>query len=303
MSIWKCVTMSVTAVLAVLLSATMAWAGPNDLQLSRFGDFQTIDREGCTNTCGFVEADEAGFSALTKDLGQVFAPRLIAPSETLGQAGFAVKLMTSFSTIPHDSVTDGETTPYWQKGMEGRSPDPVLFTSHLQVRKGLPFSFEVVGNLAYLYASEMFAMGADLRWALNEGFDYFPDVAVRGSVNTLVGAPELNLINAAWDLSASKSFGLAGVTSITPYVGYQQLYTIASTRVLNAYPQDPRPPQFSRNDANVRFAPEFVFSQRTAQANRVFLGSRLNVWILSFTLEAVFGDTVNQYTFAGGFDF
>ena len=279
-----------------LLVSSVAMALPNDLTLSRLGEFQHVEHEDCINTCGFVEPDEAAFRNLTRDVGQVFAPRLIAPSETLGQAGFAVKLMTSFSTIPNEE-------DYWRRGVEGTNPDPVLFTSHLQVRKGLPFSFEVAGNLSYLFASEMFAMGADLRWALNEGFDWFPDVAVRGSVNTVVGAPELNMVNAGWDLSMSKAFGLGGVVSLTPYAGYQQLYTIASTRVLNAYPQDPRPPQFSTSNPQVRFAPEFVFSQYTSQANRFFVGTRLNTWILSFTLEAVFGDPVNQYTFAGGFDF
>lgn len=290
-------------VTSVLFMSQSAMALPNDLTLYRLGQFQIVENEDCVNLCGFVPLDANNqpvgtedFRNLTADLGHVFAPRLIAPSETLGQAGFAVKLMTSFSTIPNEE-------DYWRNGVEGRNPDPVLFTSHLQVRKGLPFSFEVVGNLSYLFASEMFAMGADLRWALNEGFDWFPDVAVRGSVNTVVGAPELNMINAAWDLSMSKSFGLAGVTNITPYVGYQQLYTIASTRVLNAYPQDPRPPQFSTSNPNVRFAPEFVYSQYTSQGNRFFLGGRLNTWILSFTLEAVFGERVNQFTFAGGFDF
>ena len=289
-------TVGATLVMASLLTSSMALALPNDLTLSRLGEFQLVENDDCVNTCGYVEADELAFRALTRDLGQVFAPRLIAPSETLGQAGFAVKLMTSFSTIPNQE-------DYWQRGVEGSNPDPVLFTSHLQVRKGLPFSFEVAGNLSYLYASEMFAMGADLKWALNEGFDWFPDVAVRGSVNTVVGAPELNMINAGWDMSMSKSFGLAGVTRVTPYGGYQQLYSVASTRVLNAYPQDPRPPQFSTTNSQVRFAPEFVFSQYTNQINRFFVGTRLNTWILSFTLEAVFGDTVNQYTFAGGFDF
>lgn len=287
---------------ALMISST-ATALPNDLTLYRLGEFQVVESDDCTNLCGYVPLDENGepagteaFRELTADLGQVFAPRLVAPSETLGQAGFAVKFMTSFSTIANEE-------DYWQEGVEGRNPDPVLVTSHLQVRKGLPFSFELVGNLSYLFASEMFAMGADVRWALNEGFNWFPDVAVRGSVNTLVGAPELNLVNAGWDLSMSKSFGLAGVTNITPYVGYQQLYTVASTRVMNAYPQDPRPPQYSTSNPNIRFAPEFVYSLHTAQANRFFLGTRLNTWILSFTLEAVFGGTVNQFTFAGGFDF
>lgn len=288
------------AALMILFMAPSAWAGPNDLRLSRFGSFEREEHPSCVNVCGLVETDDEGFSLLMRDVGQVFAPRLIAPAETLGQAGFAVKLMTSFTMIPNEE-------DYWQRGVEGRNPDPVMFTSHLQVRKGLPFSFEVAGNLAYLYASEMFSMGADLRWALNEGFAWFPDVAVRGSVNTVVGAPELNMINAGWDLSVSKSFGLGGVAALTPYLGYQQLFTMASTRVLNAYPQDPRPPQFSTTDPNVRFGPEFVFGNQVSQVNRFFLGSRINIWLLSFTLEGVFGPsgggTRNQFTFAGGFDF
>ena len=284
---------------ALTLSASVASAGPNDLRLNRFGEFREIQDPDCTQICGEVVRDTEAFEAFTSEFGQVMAPRLIAPSETLGQAGFAMKLMTSFSQIPHQE-------DHWQRGLEGRSPNPVLFSTHLQVRKGLPFSFEVVGNLGHLYGSEIFTMGADLRWALNEGFDWFPDVAVRGTVNTVVGAPELNLVNTGWDLSASKSVGIAGVMALTPYIGYQQLYTIASTRVLNAYPQDPRPPQFSRTNTNVRFAPEFVFGQTTTMANRLFLGTRLNVWIMSFTLEGVLGlgdANVNQYTFAGGFDF
>ncbi len=298
MSLWREAT-TLVVVVGITLSSAMAFAGTNDLRLSRFGTFEEIDHEDCVQICGQVSRDVDGFNRFVSEFGQVMAPRLIAPSETLGQAGFAVKMMASLSDIPHQS-------DHWQTGLEGRSPNPLLFTGHLQVRKGLPFSFEVAGNLGYLSGSEIFSMGADLRWALNEGFDWFPDVAVRGTVNTVVGAPELNMINTGWDLSASKSFGLAGVTSVTPYIGYQQLYTIASTRVLNAYPQDPRPPQFSRTNPQVRFAPEFVFSQTTEMANRLFVGGRLNVWIMSFTLEGVFGlgdSPINQYTFAGGFDF
>lgn len=178
-----------------------------------------------------------------------------------------------------------------------------MFTSHLQIRKGLPFSFEVAGNMAYLFASEMFTMGADLRWALNEGFYYFPDVAVRGTVNTLMGSRDLNMVTTGWDVSMSKAFDISGVMSLTPYVGYQQLYIIASSRLLNAYPQDPRPPQFDPSNPNNTFSPEFVFAQRTYKADRLFFGGRLNVWIMSFTLEAVLGDGVNTYTFAGGVDF
>lgn len=297
--------------LATLAVPQYASAGDNDLVLSRFAEpfGGTVESgnygrqfDNCTSACGIVEPNEQQFQSLVTDLGQVFAPRLANPAETLGEAGFAVNMMTSLSFIPNDEE-------YWQRAVEDGSPSSSLFTGHLQVRKGLPFSFEVAGNMGYMFASEMFTLGADLKWALNEGFYYFPDVAFRGSVNTLMGSSDLNLVTAGGDMSISKAFGLGGVAALTPYVGYQMLFIIGSSRLLNAFPQDPRSPQIDdsaecRNDPSqcTTFNPEFVFSQYDTSVNRFFFGARFNVWILNFVLEGVIGE-INQATFAGGVDF
>lgn len=293
----------VWSALAVLVSLSpAAYAGENDLVLTRFGSFDpqqfgtSAGRPACVEACGAVETDEAGFRALATDLGEVFAPRLGNPAETLGEAGFAVTFMGSLSFIPSNAE-------YWKKGVEDRAPDNALFSGHLQLRKGLPFSFEVAGNMSYLAGSEMFGVGADLKWALHEGFYYMPNIAVRGSVNTVLGAPELNLLTAGWDVSISKDFGLGGVLSLGPFAGYQSLYIVSSSRLLNAYPQDPRPPQFNPDDPNQEFSPEFVFGQKTTNVDRFFLGLRLNVWVLSFSLSGILGNNVNQFNFAGGMDF
>ncbi len=288
-----------TAVLCALTLqsfAAPASAGDNDLVLSRFATFNPKSSPNCTHACGIVEPNVKLYEDLLLDLGQVLAPRFIGPADTLGEAGFAFVMMTSLSTIDNQKE-------HWQEGVENRNPSSSLLTGHLQIRKGLPFSFEVAGNMAYLFASEMFTMGADVKWALNEGFYYFPDVAVRGTVNTLMGATDLNMLTAGWDVSISKGFNVSGVMQFTPYLGYQQLYIVGSSRVLNAYPQDPRPPQFNPDNLSETFSPEFVFSQKTLQVDRFFAGLRLNVWILNFTLEGVLGETVNQFTFAGGLDF
>lgn len=277
-----------------------AWAGDNDVVLSRFATFDPKEFESpnkpCPQACGVVKPNRQLFEGLVTDLGEVFAPRFANPAETLGEAGFAVGLMTSWSFIPNNEE-------HWQVGVEDRDPSSTLFTGHLQLRKGLPFSFEIAGNMSYLFDSEMFTVGADLKWSLNEGLYYFPDVAVRGTVNTVLGAEELNLITAGWDVSISKDFGISGVMSIAPYIGYQNLYIIGSSRLINAYPQDPRPPQFDPDDPDRQFSPEFVFEQYQTDIHRVFLGARLNVWILSFVLEGILGNNVNQLTFSGGVDF
>jgi hypothetical protein len=292
-----------------MLVSTTALAGPNDFDLSGFATFEpnpdpdnNNSITACDNICGRADANEEKFQDFATDAGQVFAPRIAAPAETLGEAGFAINLMTSFSFIPSDEQ-------YWQDVVEDGAPPGTLLTAHLQVRKGLPFSFEFAGDMMYLAGSEMFNLGTQLKWALNEGFYYFPDIAVRGSVNTLMGNEDLNLLNAGWDVSVSKAFDIGGVMSLAPYVGYQQLHVFASSRLLSAYPQDPRPPQFDNDnvngdgDPNTTFAPEYVFSQYHTAVNRFFIGTRLNVWIMSITLEGVLAESVNQFTVSAGVDF
>lgn len=289
---------ALTALASIMLLSPLAQARDNDLVLSRFATFEprpcTTDAQ---ELCGTVQPDAESFRSLALDLGEVFAPRMGQPAKTLGEAGFAFNVMGSVSFIPSEQ-------DYWKLGVEDGDPPPSLFTAHLQARKGLPFSFELVGNMSYLTNSEMFALGGDVKWALHEGFFYMPDVAVRGSVNTVLGSEYLNLVTAGWDVSISKEFGIGGVLSLAPFAGYQNLYVISSSRLINAYPQDPRPPQTTGSGANKdSFSPEFVFGQTTSNMNRFMLGTRLNVWIMSFVLEGTLGNNVNQLSFSGGVDF
>lgn len=293
---WGAASVALLSALCLLGVSAPAQARDNDLVLSRLASFTpTPCGDMNQSICGTAQPDQGKFDALAAELGQVFAPRLANPAETLGEAGFAVNVMGSFSTITQDA-------DYWQQAIEDGDPPGSFFTGHVQVRKGLPFSFEMAGNMAYMANSEMFAVGADVKWALHEGFFYMPDVAVRGSINTVLGAEYLNLLTTGWDVSVSKDFGIGGMLSIAPFAGYQNLYVISSSRLINAYPQDPRPPQTS-NDGRDVFAPEFVFDQHTTTINRFFLGARLNVWIMNFVLEGVLGDNVNQFTFSGGVEF
>ena len=296
----------VSVVLLSMAIATPAHAGQNDLVLSRFATFERGSNCPDTNICGTARPNDKLFQDLVRDFGQVMAPPVSTPAETLGQAGFSIHLVPSMSIIPSDN-------PHWRRAAKGNTvrdgevraggnPGSVLFNPHLVARKGLPFSFEVAGTLGHIAGSEMTTAGAQLKWALNEGFHMFPDVAVRGAVNTLVGSRDLRMLTASWDFSISKSFPIRGVMSITPYGGYQQLHTIGWSRLLNVRPQDPRPPQRGEDDT-VGFNPEFVFEPYNDAVNRGFLGSRFNVWIMSFSLEAVFGETVTQLNLSAGMDF
>ncbi len=286
-------------VAASLCAVAPAFALDNDLVLSRFAEFDPQQFGSCTNACGIVDPNVDLFRALVQDFGQVIAPRLASPAETLGEAGFAFNTMISMSVVD-------DTQEHWQLAVEDGDPSSTWATGHVQIRKGLPFSFEVAGNMGYVFGSEMFMLGGDLKWAINEGFYYFPDLAFRGSVNTLMGSRDMNLYTAGGDMSISKAFGIAGTMVVTPYLGYQLLWLIGSSRLLNAFPQDPRPPQIDRDQpsgmGSTTFSPEFVFSTETVNVNRFFVGARINVWILNLVLEGVIAD-VPQFTVAGGVDF
>jgi hypothetical protein len=291
------------------LSASSARAGQNDFVLTRFASFERGDDCPGNQLCGSAQPKPELFRDLVRDFGQVMAPPLVSPAETLGQAGFALHFVPSMAIIPSDenhwtravrgnTVRDGRI-------ISGGKPNSVLFTPHLVARKGLPFSFEVAGTLGHVAGSDMATVGAEIKWALNEGFHLFPDVAVRGTVNTLVGSRDLRMITAGWDFSISKSFPIGGVMSIAPYAGYQQLHVVGWSRLLNVRPQDPRAPRRDNPDTpeNEAFNPEFVFDTYNDAINRGFVGGRFNVWLMTFSLEAVIGESVTQLSLSTGMDF
>ena len=178
--------------------------------------------------------DNARFRDFVTQLGYVVAPRMVSPAETLGHSGFHFGAMWSGSFVSNEE-------PYWlvtERGArEGTTPGLVQ-TLHLDLRKGLPLSFELGANAMWLAESELFAPGLELRWAFQEGYRYIPDFAVRGAVNHLVGNRDLRLTTIAADFTLSKSFGVGGTFNLAPYVGWSIVFLAASSRVIDPTPND-----------------------------------------------------------------
>ena len=106
------------------------------------------------------------------------------------------------------------------------------------MRKGLPFSFEVGANLIWLADSELFAPGLEVRWALQEGYRFIPDLSFRGAVNHMVGNRDLRLTTVAAAVTMSKNLGIGGLFNLTPYVGWALVFVHTSTRVIDPTPND-----------------------------------------------------------------
>jgi hypothetical protein len=267
------------AALAVFLVSSPAFADDHDLVLSRLGDD--------TTAAGRVVADNASFRSLVSQLGVALAPRFLTPADTLGYSGFQFSADTSFTTIDSSAA-------YWCATEEvagcgtGAKDSSTLTTFGLFARKGiwLPIpSIELGGGATHLMGSRMWAAQAYAKFAVHEGFHEWPipSLAVRGGVSRLMGSEQLDLTIGSLDVSASKSFGLAGTVNVAPYGGWNVLWMIPRSEVIDKTPDvdvivDP-----------TDLAKNFVFAdQDNILRQRFFAGFKLKYYVFALTAEAVF---------------
>ena len=265
----------VTLVGVLMFGATSAYAGGNDFKLERL----------CTSTSCMGTNSVDDFKSLARAYGSIFAPMSFHPASTIGEEGFeiAVETKLSFSTEddsfwkatnknnPGDQLVDSTDGKY-------SAPD-VFSTIQLSMRKGLPFSLEVEGNVSWLADSEMFYVGAGLRWAITEGWWFLPDISIGANVGTLVGASQLSMINVNMNVTVSYTWGLGGIASITPYAGYSLLTNFSSSRPIVLYGSDEK-------------TNEGVFDRQTQYVSRGFVGFQLKGENFIFDAEGEFGADV-----------
>jgi hypothetical protein len=278
----------------VVTSPSAALAGGNDLELRRLGTCTNATIDG-REVCVAVAPDEEGFDSLTRDLGLTLSPKRMAPAETLGEAGFEYAFELLFN------VVDGGAAYY--RALEDRDPGNLLLTSQFHIRKGLPFSFELGGVLSHLFDSNLWAVGAEIMWALHEDYLYpVPDLGVRGFVNNVVGSTDLNLTTAGFDILLDLPIGVNGVVELTPYAGYNFTAVFSSSRLLDASPEDPTPPT-EGGASGQSIKPEFVFDNRTNTYSRFVGGMRLRYAVLNATFETSIGANVVSTGLHLGLDF
>lgn len=201
--------------------------------------------------------DNVAFRNLVSELGFAIAPNAFHPAHTTGYGGFALTFETSFSKVNASAIStadDGSMRKYWEDGTRGprdpqtksyvgknSNPDSILGIYSLKARKGLPLGFELQGSLGWVGGSNLWVLGADLRFAPYEGFrtswpGVIPDLAVGAGVRTLTGASKFNLTVLGVDAQLSKTIPIAEMTTITPFVGYQRLFIFGDASVVDATP-------------------------------------------------------------------
>jgi len=200
---------------------------------------------------------------------------------------------------------------YWRNGLN-EAPDPVMSTLSLEIRKGIWFpipSFELGAGFTHLAGSHLFTLNAFAKFSIHEDFHRWPTpaLAVRFAAARMFGTSQVDLTNLSLDVSLSKSFGVAGVLNLTPYLGYNAMWIIADSQVIDATPgtdslQCSLPgalcgpstgPNFNTPIPNGQFCTfgdcgaNFVFDDQAAiLRHRIFIGLRMIYYRFVFTLEA-----------------
>lgn len=197
---------------------------------------------GCPAGDGYCP-DQELFERLVSELAVAITSPVVAPAHTGGSKQFLVGLSSTATGI-------SATRAQWIRGSEGdggqgdvnASPDSLLLFHRVQVRKGLPFGFEVGGTAGCAPGTSMWTFGGQLKLAIIEGFrssyGVLPDVSLRVTWDFLVGTPQLSAAVTSADLVASKEFVLGQGWSVAPFLGGQLSGMSVASSVVDLTPSE-----------------------------------------------------------------
>jgi hypothetical protein len=243
----------------------------------------------CSDCTGALTPNEVAFDGLVQAYGLALAPPLLAPSNTIGINAFEMDMSYSLTSFSGD-------TSAWGAALTNRSKISNVSSSHFTIRKGLPYSFEMEGQLGYLLNSELWTIGGAVKWSYHEAMSAFPvDFTARFAANRLVGSTQLDLSTMGFDLALGTQFGVGGVMNIAPYIAYSPLRIYGGSNTLDATPGVYDAPEvLIRQDGTQAYAAStFVFAQRVHTANRLSVGTRFLIGLIKVTPE--FAWTPQQY--------
>jgi len=285
-----------------LTAAGPSGAEPLDLDLMRLGSpnaavWLAIGENLATPvtldaaTAARLAADaKLRFATLSAETALAFSSPLLQPASTTGHSGFDFGLEGSYAQVHPASIGEatfpstpafGPRTPWQTRGLVPHE----LFLPSFHVRKALPFSFELGGRVTYLSQSSYFAAQIEGKWALNEGFAYIPDVALRAAHTQLLGQRDWNLGATDFGLLVSKRWGVNAVSSVTPYAAARYTFVRASSETIDFGPVRANPASPSYDDPG---ATQASFPSIRKGLYRTTLGLRLTAYIVSMAVEATY---------------
>lgn len=266
------------AALACALGCAAASADPYDFRLYKLGNtFQ--------GGKGYDLAANAKYRIVMRQLGAAVTAVNLMPPETLGHAAFAVSAelqVVDFGVTPTVSAQEVRLP------MEGDFRGPLLIPS-VHMRKGLPWSFELGARIGWIEKSRMPITTVELKWAVNEGFTFLPDIGVRAFLTKILNSRDFDLTVGGFDLGLGKQFAIGGMVTLTPYAGWNLAFAGSTSSNIDFDPQR----SLAQAEGGQVFRDVYTFAPMRAvdnTHNRFYFGGRFIGGAL--TLSAEFSYTV-----------
>ncbi len=278
-----------TVALCALVAPLSARADNQDFSLYKLGN----PCSGTSCKAGQDPFAQARFAALMNEFGVAIVNWNLEPSETTGFSGFNFGFEYPVSII-NDTRSVNGIRPW---AYSGNNTYGNLQMPGFHVRKGLPFSFEAGVRVNYIEQSNMVATMVEVKWALNEGFLYLPDIGVRGFGTQLLGAREFNMTVAGFDISVGHQFPVAGMFTLTPYAGWSSIWVASSSDVIDFNPGQTEVQEFGDNASGT--SSTNVFNQINLGDNRhdrFYGGLRFISYIVEVSLEVNYTDVTTTAT-------
>lgn len=214
------------SLVAVLGVSAAASADTYDFRINQLGS-------PVSGQSNYSPQANANFRAFTRRLAAAMTSVNLMPPETLGHSAFAINAELSVITMQNGAgdLASAKTEFPTVGQLQG-----ALLMPSIHVRKGLPFSFELGARASWLEKSRMGAGTVELKWALNEGWKYVPDIGVRAYVTKLLNTRNFDVTSGGLDIGVGKQFAIAGMVTLTPYLGYNLGFTGATSSMVDFSP-------------------------------------------------------------------
>jgi len=259
-----CMTLLIVALTAALAGPAAA-SSPDNISVNRLSKVPSVERQ-------------SSFDFVVRELAMTISAPPTWSVGSLGMYEFEVSFDNRLSFV-NTASRDGVSASPWQQMTEGGDPTSVQWLPTIRLRKGLPFSFEVGGDIGWHAGTAQMLVGGYGRLAFLDGWKRIPDAAVQLRYTGYVGNDELELGVFEVDLSVGYTFTVPGLSGhpdmfFSPYVGYG--FLMSHARPLAAHVDDVGAVSAWADEAGPQVDP------RMFRFNRIFGGLELGGKLLLF---------------------
>jgi hypothetical protein len=279
--------------LALAALASPAFGDPMDLDLNRLGApeagvWKSIDPSlSDADAAQLARESRQRFAMLSAEMALGLSSFVLVPPVTTGHSGFEFSFEAAYAPVHPQVIGKSAGNFVARDAWPTHGPAPsALFLPTFHVRKGFPFSIELGARGIYLNQSQMMAGQLEAKWALNEGFVFIPDVAVRSAVTRLIGNRDWDLTTADLDIEIGKRFPVMGVMTLTPYGIFRITWMNSQTSVIDfgtTHPGATTPGDPNEMTRSQTLFPELQMGDHSFM--RGTLGLRLVTYIVTLGIE------------------